>query len=79
MNEQIGCFRCKGNMINSTTTHVVDHDGSTLIVKNAPCLECEKCGATYFEGSVAKRLEQIIDKLKSINAEIAVVQYTAVE
>ena len=35
-------------MINNMITHVVDHDGSTLIVKNALCLECEKCGATYF-------------------------------
>ena len=60
-------------MINNMITHVVDHDGSTLIVKNAPCLECEKCGATYFEGPVAKRLEKIIDKLKSINAELVVV------
>ena len=66
-------------MINNMITHVVDHDGRTLIVKNAPCLECEKCGATYFEGHVAKRLEKIIDKLKSINAELVVVKYTATD
>ena len=76
MNEPVACFRCKGSMMSSTTTHVADHGGSTLIIKNAPCLECEKCGETVYEGSVAKRLEQIIDKLESVHAEIAVVKYS---
>ena len=47
------CFFCKGDMIESTTTHFVDLKKCIVIVKNVPCLECTKCGETVYTDKVA--------------------------
>lgn len=31
------CFFCKGNLENSTTTHMIELEHCILIVKNVPC------------------------------------------
>lgn len=38
------CFYCKGDLINSITTHVVNYKNCIIIIKNVPCEECEQCG-----------------------------------
>ena len=70
------CFFCKGSMKESATTHVVDLKKCIVIVKNAPCRECEKCGEAVYTHEVALQLEKIVKNAATIITEIAVVNYS---
>jgi len=70
------CFYCKGNMAESTTTHAVDLKSCIVIVKNAPCHECEQCGETVYANEVALHLEKIVKAAATAITEIAVVNYS---
>ena len=70
------CFFCKGELKDSTTSHVVTLDNCIIIVKNVPCTECTQCGETFFDDDVAERLEQIVKALPAMVTEIAVVNYS---
>ncbi len=70
------CFFCKGELSNSTTTHVVTLDKCIVIVKNVPCTRCAQCGETYFDDAVAQQLEKIVEAVKhSIMSEVAIIDY----
>lgn len=69
------CFYCKGNMIESTTTYMVDLEKCIIIVKNVPCKKCSQCGEIVFDGTVVTKLEQITEQLENVMTEVAVVNY----
>lgn len=69
------CFFCKGNLVESFTTHFAEVENCFIIIKNVPCLKCEQCGEVSYTGTVAKHLEEIINSLKGFLTEIAVVNY----
>lgn len=70
------CFFCKGELTDSVTTHVVTLDDCIIIVKNVPCQRCDQCGETFFSDEVAEHLEDIVNRLRSVVTEIAVVSYS---
>ena len=70
------CFFCKGTLNESTTNHFVDLDSSMVIIKNVPCRKCNQCGEVVYTGVIVRRIEQIVDALKSSLTEIAVVYYS---
>lgn len=72
----MNCFFCKGDLVQSTTTHFVDLKKCIVIVKNVPCLECKQCGETFFSDEVAKRLDDIVKTVSGLMTEIAVVEYS---
>ena len=69
------CFMCKGEIISSTTTFMVDLGNCIIIVKNVPCSQCSQCGEISYSNEVAKRLEKIVDTLKNAVTEISVIDY----
>lgn len=69
------CFMCKGEIISSTTTFMVDLGNCIIIVKNVPCSQCSQCGEISYSNEVAKRLEKIVDTLKNTVTEIAITDY----
>lgn len=69
------CFMCKGNVEKSTTTYMTEYDGCYIIIKNVPCSKCTQCGEEYLKGSTLANIEAILEKLKDILTEIAVVDY----
>ena len=69
------CFMCKGEIISSTTTYMVDLGNCIIIVKNVPCSQCSQCGEISYSNEVAKRLEKIVDTLKNTVTEISVIDY----
>ncbi len=71
----MNCFLCKGSMTESTTTYMTTYNDCYIIIKNVPCLKCEQCGEDYINGSTMLKIESIIDKLKSMLTEIAVVDF----
>lgn len=70
------CFYCKGNVEPSTTTYMTDHCGCYIIIKNVPFKRCTQCGEEYLDGTTLERIEEIVQKLKGVLTEIAVVDYT---
>ena len=69
------CFYCKGNIEASTTTYMTDYQGCYIIIKNVPCEKCSQCGEEYLNGETLERIEEIIQKVKGMLTEIAVVDY----
>ena len=59
----------------SITTHVVNYKDCIIVIKNVPCLECDRCGEKYYTDDVAEKLEEIIDTAKKMMQEIAVMDY----
>lgn len=69
------CFSCKGNVEKSITTYMTEYNGCYIIIKNVPCTKCSQCGEEFLNGVTLKKIEIILDKLKSILTEIAVVDF----
>ena len=59
------------------TTHFVQVQNCIIIVKNVPCSKCSQCGEVVYSGTVAHRLESIVEELERSITEIAVVNYSA--
>jgi YgiT-type zinc finger domain-containing protein len=63
-------------MSESFTSDFTDLKTCMVVIKNVPCLICEQCGETVFNGTVVRQLEKITNALKNSLTEIAVVQYS---
>jgi YgiT-type zinc finger domain-containing protein len=73
----IMCMFCRNSItVESTTTHVVNVQNYTIIVKNVPCLECEQCGKKYYTDEVAEQLENIINMPELLIQELAILDYS---
>jgi YgiT-type zinc finger domain-containing protein len=72
------CFFCKGDMLESTTTHVVELNNKVLIIKNVPCLKCSQCGEVTYNFKTAKRLEEIVNAVKGSLSELEILNYNKV-
>ena len=58
-------------------THTVDFEKSIVIVKNVPAMVCSQCGEVWYNGTVAKQLEKIVEAItSSAFTEIAIVSYS---
>ncbi len=69
------CFTCKGNVQKTTTSYMTEYDGCYIIIKNVPCSKCTQCGEEYLNGVTLAKIESILEKLKDILTEVAVVDY----
>jgi YgiT-type zinc finger domain-containing protein len=70
------CFFCKGVMDSGFTTHVTALETCVIIVRNVPCHKCGQCGEVSYSLDVGERIEQIVDALKNVVTEVAIVKYT---
>ena len=69
------CFFCKGNLVDGTTTFMSEIDGCAIIIKNVPAQICSQCGEASFSDEVAKKLEKIVDSLRTSITEVAIADY----
>ena len=69
------CFLCKGNVTDATTTYMTTYNNCYIIIKNVPCQKCEQCGEELISGTTMLKIESIIDKLKNILTEIAIIDF----
>ena len=59
------------------TNYMADIDGHFIIIKHVPCHKCLQCGEVSYKGITVARIEQIIQNLKDVLTEIAIVEYAA--
>jgi YgiT-type zinc finger domain-containing protein len=69
------CFFCRGEMLPSTTTHMIELDPCILIVKNVPCRRCSQCGEVTLASDVIEQLDRLAGLYADAAAEVAVVDY----
>ena len=50
-------------------------DGCAVIIKNVLAKVCSQCGEASFTDEVAKKLEQIVDSLRTSITEVAIADY----
>jgi YgiT-type zinc finger domain-containing protein len=71
------CFFCKGDMKDDYSNYMIDLDGHFIIIKNVPCHKCSQCGEVSYTGTTVARIEQIVEKLKDVLTEVAIVDFAA--
>lgn len=73
------CMFCKCDSVKASfTTHVVNYNGTIIVIKNVPCEECEQCGEKYYTDEVAEKIEKMVNLAKQMMQEIAVLDYAKV-
>ena len=70
------CGICKAEMEEKNVTYTEDLAQSTIVVRHVPAHVCTECGNTWYSGTVAAKLEKMIDSFEaSVLAEVSVVNY----
>lgn len=72
----MNCYLCKGAMTNGKTSYVVDLEKCVIVIRNVPCLKCEQCGEVAYTDEVAQRLDEIVNSIKGLMTEVAIVEYS---
>ena len=72
----MSCFMCKGAVADKLAPFMVNIEKCIIIVKDVPSQICQQCGEISYSNDVARRLEQILDKMQSSITEIAVTNYS---
>ena len=70
------CLMCKGHLEDKLTTFMVDLDNCIIIVKNVPSQVCSQCGEVSYSDDVTKHLEKIVNTLRNVITEIAILNYS---
>lgn len=69
------CFFCKGKVENKLTNFVSDFDNCIVVVRNVPSQVCKQCGEVSYSYDVAQQLEKIVQAVRAVVSDIAVVDY----
>lgn len=70
------CLLCKADtMVDSKSTYFAQLDGCYVIIENVPCKKCSQCGEVVYSASVMEKIDEILDKLKSISSKIFIMDY----
>ena len=73
------CNACFGDdKIKTTTTFTVEYKGCIIVIRNVPCLECQKCGEITFTDEVAEQLEKIVAAAKTVLQDVSILDYSKV-
>lgn len=71
------CFMCKGTVRDGRSVFTANLGECIVVIKNVPSGVCAQCGEASYSDEVARRLEQIVQRVaNSIAAEVAVVSYS---
>ena len=70
------CLLCKSdNMIKARHTYIAQLEKCYVIIENVPCYECTQCGEVVYSSSVMEKIDDILDKVKSIASKIFIMDY----
>lgn len=66
---------CKGTLEDKNTNFIADFDDCIIIIKNVPSQICTQCGEVSYSYEVSKQLEKIVQNVRSVVSDIAVVNF----
>lgn len=70
------CLICKAEtMIESKSTYFAQLEACYVIIENVPCMKCEQCGEVVYSASVMEKIDDILDKVKTIASKIFIMDY----
>jgi YgiT-type zinc finger domain-containing protein len=70
------CGICKAETAQKLVTYTEDVNNSVIVIRNVPATVCTECGNIWYTGTVAARLEEIVDRcVKAVVTDVAVVNY----
>jgi len=58
------------------TTVVRDIGTCLVIIRNVPCYKCSECMEVMYNGTVAKKIEKIVEAARGVVSELSIVDYT---
>ena len=71
------CGICKAEMEETTVTYTEDIQQAVIVIRYVPAHVCTECGNTWYSGTVAVKLERMIDfYASSAGSEVSIVNYT---
>ena len=72
------CMKCGAKTEEGLTTDVTDIGNCLVIVRNVPAHKCRECNEIFYTADVVKKLEEIVEKARTLVQEISVVDYADV-
>ena len=72
------CLYCKGSLEDRQTNFIVDLGECIMIIKNVPSQVCSQCGEASYSNEVAKKLEIVVDRMRSMVRDVAVFEYSKI-
>jgi len=65
------CLTCKGNFHeDNNISSMVELNNRYLIIKNVPAQVCKQCGEASYNHKTAKRIEELVNEMKTTAGEI---------
>lgn len=69
------CMKCGKKAFESTTTEAIELGSGVLVIRNIPCFKCAECDEIFYTGEVAKKIEEITERVKQFIQEVTVVDF----
>lgn len=69
------CALCGGKLKRGRTSQIYEWNEKVVVIRGIPAYVCINCGEAYFSVRTAKRLEELIDEIKSLSPQTAVIEY----
>ena len=70
------CVKCGNEAFKSTTSEAIEMEFGLLVIRNIPCYKCEECDEIFYTGDVAKKIEEITERVKAAMQELTIVDYS---
>jgi YgiT-type zinc finger domain-containing protein len=74
--ETMKCGICKAEMEEKNVSYTEDIDQGVIVIRHVPAQVCTECGNTWYSGTVAAKLEKLVDKFASLaGSEVSVINF----
>ena len=69
------CIECGAETVLKLQKHIAELENCVLIIKNVPTYTCPACGEKYYDNVVAEKIEKIVNQLKGMIEDVAILEY----
>lgn len=72
------CMRCEKEAYRCTTSEAVEMESGLLVIRNIPCYKCLECDDIDYTWDIAKKIEEVTDRVKLLMQELAIIDFNKV-
>ena len=70
------CGICRAEMDDSSVTQTEDIEQGVIVIRHVPAHVCPECGNIWYSGTIAGKLEEMIDRYTSLTgSEVSVINF----